>query len=505
MSQNGTSHHVSHASRRFGNKRRWPGPRLNTLRVRLALWYVLVFALVLAIFSFSIYSAGTRNLRAEVDRLLVDEAHQVLNSLATGAGPPELRPGFSRLASGTLVALYDPSGRQRLAGQALPNEDSPALLPPDQAASDLDTARARTVTVAEGDNWRVLLVPVRDDTGQTVALVQVARSERDVEIALHNLGVALSVILPATLLLATIGGIFLVGRMLDPIDRITLTAERISNGQDLSQRIGLPPRDDEVGRLAATFDHMLARLDLSFQQQRRFTADASHELRTPLALVMSQLDVALSQDRTAEEYRAVLVSTREDVQRLARLVDELLALARADAAQDAMVREPLDLQEIAEDVSAAMAPLAEAAEVALECLPGSPVPIEGDQAGLTQLVVNLADNAIKYTSAGGRVCLSASADGDWALLRVSDTGIGIAPEHLPHLFERFYRVDKARSRAAGGTGLGLAFCRWMAGTHDGSIEVESEPGVGSTFTVRLPMTTRPPASLVAGRGGVSSC
>jgi heavy metal sensor kinase len=488
MSQNGASRHpASTLPRQPGAWRRSLGWRFNTLRVRLALWYVLVFALVLVIFSFSIYGAGTRNLRAEIDRLLVDEAHQVLNSLASGQGPPELRPGFSRLASGTLVALYDPTGRQRLAGQALPNEDSPALLPPDQADSDIDAARAHTVTVAEGDNWRVLMVPVRDDSGQTIALVQVARSERDVETALHNLGVALSLILPATLLLATVGGVFVVGRVLDPIDRITRTAERISNGQDLSQRLGMAPRDDEIGRLAATFDHMLARLDHSFQQQRRFTADASHELRTPLALVMSQLDVALAQDRTADEYRAVLVSTREDVQRLARLVDELLAMARADAAYDAMVREPLDLREIAEDVTEAMAPLAESAEVTLECAPGGPVPIQGDQAGLTQLVVNLVDNAIKYTPAGGHVHVSTRIEAGSALLRVSDSGIGIAAEHIPHVFERFYRVDKARSRAAGGTGLGLAFCRWMASTHDGSIEVESQPGSGSTFTLRLPL------------------
>jgi heavy metal sensor kinase len=248
----------------------------------------------------------------------------------------------------------------------------------------------------------------------------------------------------------------------------------------------VPVTPDEVGRLAATFNRMLDRLERSFARQRQFTADASHELRTPLAMLTSEAELALSRERTADEYRQALSSVRSDADRMTRLVNELLLLARAEAGQEQLELEPLALDELAADVVEAMQPLAETRGVRLErgCLEA--VRVRGDQSRLTQLLVNLVDNGLKYTPAGGRVTVSVGPEDGQAVLRVADNGPGIAAEHLPHLFERFYRVDKARSRAAGGTGLGLAISRWIVEAHGGQVSVASQTGAGTTFTVQLP-------------------
>lgn len=214
-----------------------------------------------------------------------------------------------------------------------------------------------------------------------------------------------------------------------------------------------------MGRLAATFDQMLDRLEAAFQRQRQFTADASHELRTPLALIASQIDLALERPRPADAYRAVLASLRDDTTRLSQLLSELLTLARADAGYVTLDAEPLDLATLVEDVVVAMQPLARTAGIALGQRAEESVRVVGDQTRLTQLLVNLIDNGLKYTPVGGSVTVAVGRVDQRAFVSVGDTGEGIPPEHLPHLFERFYRVDTARDRAAGGAGLGLAICR----------------------------------------------
>jgi signal transduction histidine kinase len=232
---------------------------------------------------------------------------------------------------------------------------------------------------------------------------------------------------------------------------------------------------------------MLDRLEKAFQRQRQFTADASHELRAPLTLLLGQVDVALQRPRSDAEYHQVLRGLREDILRLRRLVDVLLALARADARQDLLTPEPLDLGELVQEIADAMAPVADEREVRLEAHSSPGVVIHADQARLMQLFLNLVENALNYTPSGGTVAVSAQRAGvpATACVYVRDTGSGIAPRDLPHVFDRFYRADSART--SGGAGLGLAICRWIAEAHGGRIEVQSELGVGSTFTVWLPM------------------
>ena len=334
-----------------------------------------------------------------------------------------------------------------------------------------------------GEPFRVRIVPI-EQNGQPTGALEVGRADTVAE-TLRSLLWILGVAYPAVLVIATFGGIFLAARALSPIDRVTRLARRIS-AEDLSQRLNLRLPDDEVGRLARTFDEMIARLDDAFRRQRQFTADASHELRTPLTAIKGQVEVALTRPRQQAAYREVLQAVNEEVDRLIRLVGSLLTLARADAGQIPIASESVNLQDLVDAAVEQVQPAAQERNINLTIVTGPTSTLQGDEDLLLQLLLNLLGNAIKYTPAGGSVTVGWNIDGKQVELWVRDTGVGIAPEHLPRIFDRFYRVDKARSRAEGGSGLGLSISRWIAEAHGGSISVESAPDQGSVFIVRLP-------------------
>lgn len=459
----------------------------SSIRVRLTLWYVALLAVILTVFCGYVYVSLERRLRDETDRLLDVQARRMIP-------PPDMRPDLpprpprpfrvTPAAGGTIAAIFGETGEEFLGGETW---DGYADVAEPRALAAAGRRDLRTAVLADGEPWRVLTFPiVVDDDVRAVA--QIARSEVPIRSALHELLLLFATAVPLTLGLAVAVGLFLAGRALGPIDRITRMAARIG-ADDLSRRLGLARRDDEVGRLAATFDTMLDPLDRAFRRQRQFTADASHELRTPLAMFQSQIELALDRPRSAEEYEATLVSLGDDVRRMEGLLGDLLTLARADAGHLPLVPESLDLADLATDVAAAMEPLASVHGARLARSGDGPLPILADQTRLTQLLVNLLDNAVKYTPAGGTVTVATGRDADEAVVRVADTGIGVAAEHLPHLLDRFYRADAARARAAGGAGLGLAICRWIAEAHGGRIGIESTLGRGTTVTVRLPLST----------------
>lgn len=453
---------------------------LGTIRVRLTLWYVALLAVMLAAFSAFLCANLSRRLHADADRSLALDAQRVIATLDVKEGRPALGEGSDSLGAGTVVAIYDAAGRHLLARSDAPLTPSPspqALLDAAEGHRTLATARA-----PDGSVWRVLTTPAVEGHRQ-VAILQLARSQRDIEAVLGQLVLLVGIAVPATLVLAIVGGVFLAGRALDPVERIIRTAERIG-AEDLSRRLHFGG-SDELSRFAGTFDRMLDRLQAAFQRQRQFTADASHELRTPLAMIGSQIDLALERPRDAEEYRAVLTSLREDTTRLTQLTNELLSLARADAGQHALDLEPLDLATVVEDVVTTMRPLAQNAGVELAHRTETGLLVSGDQTRLTQVLVNLIDNGIRYAPAGGSVTVIAWREAKRIIVTVSDTGI-IEAEHLPHLFERFYRADAARARSAGGAGLGLAICKWIVEAHGGDIGVASVPGIGTIVTVHLP-------------------
>jgi signal transduction histidine kinase len=302
--------------------------------------------------------------------------------------------------------------------------------------------------------------------------------------------------------LAALGGWLLAGRALRPIDRLTATAATIAGSDrpaaSLATRLDVPPAGDEVARLAATFNAMLDRLQLAFTTQRRFVADASHELRTPLTAIRGNVDVVLRQINARQEeseFAPDMLDALEDIrresERMARLLGDLLLLARADDAgrDEAITWAPVRLDEIAHEVARAARGLTTGQF--LEIHAPEPVTIEADADRMRQLLLALLDNAIRHTPPSGQVVVEiAPLPGSGAILRVRDSGEGIAPEHLPHIFERFYRADGARARATGGTGLGLAIARAIVTAHGGEIAVDSKPGLGATFTIVLPARAR---------------
>jgi heavy metal sensor kinase len=467
--------------------------RPSSIRVRLTLWYVALLAVILVVFSGVLYVSLSRSLRSELDLTLTTEAERLVTSMDVENGSPRLGDGPDNLTIGTVAALYDGAGRHLLAYD--PREPLPSLPQSLNAATGGQTTIV-TATLADGTQWRVLTTPVIEN-GIQIGILQVGRPAAEVDVTLRQLALLLALAVPLTLLIASAGGLFLAGRALNPIDRITRAASAIG-ADDLSRRLNLRGTHDEVGRLASTFDRMLDRLDRAFRRQRQFTADASHELRTPLTMLTSQIDVALERRRSPAEYQALLRSLRDDTTRMSQLVSELLTLARADAGQQLLTTEELNLGELVRTVLPTMQPIATQRGVLLVDQVDPDVTVSGDQMRLTQLLINLVDNALRYTPPDGSITVSVATSGATALLRVADTGVGIEPEHLPHLFERFYRADQSRARVAGGSGLGLAISQWIATAHGGDISVESTLGEGTTFTVRLPISSVPAATRTPG-------
>ncbi len=456
---------------------------LRSLRLRLTLWYVLLLAVTLAVFSAGVYLALRENLNSNLDSSLEARA-SIVAGLATEDGELEVEhveidgndvgdDEFTRIFNSSGGVVFDSSG-----GDPAPVVDSAAV------ERALAGERAYRKIVFGHDNLRVLTAPVLSD-GEIVGVVEVGLTDEDVRSTLRSLLVIIAFAYPAVLGVTSAGGLFLAGRALSPIDRVTRVARKIG-AEDLGQRLDLDLPDDEVGRLARTFDEMIERLDRAFKRQRQFTADASHELRTPLTAIKGQTEVALQRERDPEAYREVLRGVNSEVDRMIRLVGSLLTLARADAARIEINREDLSARALATDAVEQVSPAASEKGLTLTVMPGDDVRLVADQDLVLQLLLNLLDNAIKYTAAGGAIDVSWRVADGQAEIAIADNGPGIPAEHLPHIFDRFYRVDVARSRGEGGAGLGLAICRWIVEAHGGSIEATSEPGSGATFTVRLP-------------------
>ena len=289
----------------------------------------------------------------------------------------------------------------------------------------------------------------------------------------------------AVLLLGLAGGWWVATRAIRPIEDISATALKISGG-DLSQRINAADTDSELGRLAGVLNSTFARLEAAFAQQARFTSDASHELRTPVSVILTQTQTALSRERSNSDYRETLEACQRAARRMRALTESLLELARLDAGQEPMKREAFDLPRVARECVELVRPLAAERGIQIHCdVP--PLECLGDAGRIGQVVTNLLTNAIHFNRDRGEVRLSTRAQDGAVLLAVADTGQGIPAEDVPHLFERFYRADKSRSRIQGRNGLGLAICKAIMNAHGGSIEVSSQLGVGSTFTVKLPL------------------
>lgn len=291
---------------------------------------------------------------------------------------------------------------------------------------------------------------------------------------------------PLLVLLGAVGGYLITVRAFRPVRQIVATAERIGSGQDLSQRIALGEGRDELYTLAAAFDHMFDRLQASFQRERQFTSDVSHELRTPIAVIIAQCEDALDTAETAEDARDALDTVLRHTRRMSALIAQLLTLARADQGRIQLHLEQVDLSELARMAAEQTAPAAEERyiQIITELPPGLTLP--GDETMLLRLLLNLMENGVRYGRDGGHLWVTLSRQGQWLVGEIRDDGIGISPEHLPHIWERFYQADPARSGSREGAGLGLSMVQYIAQAHGGSVSAESRPGEGSVFRFRLP-------------------
>ncbi len=462
-----------------------------SIRLRLTLWYVLLLAVILIAFSGALYALLSFNLFSEVDRTLQTRAEEIQRGINTAVDlQSDPRVFFARRRL-TLPPAETFATQDVFVQVQIDTADGAVMSRSDNLGEKaLVVATALLTRVKEGAavyaNLSIDQVPLRvyvaplNTRGQTIGVIQVAQSLQEVNATLRQLGTLLVAGILGGLAVAFISGAILARGALAPMDRITQTAGAISRGGELSQRIDAPQVMDEVGRLAATFNEMLARIEGSFRAQKRFVADVSHELRSPLTAIRGNLDLL----RRGADNPQALADIDSEAARMQRLVNDLLLLAQADAGLQ-IRQEVVELDTLLLEVYRQARLTAKGVNVALGN--EDQAQITGDADRIKQMLLNLADNALKYTPNGGTVTLALERDTEWARVSVSDTGQGILAPDLEKIFDRFYRVDADRSREKGGAGLGLAICKSIADAHGGRIEVASEVGRGSKFVVWLPM------------------
>lgn len=453
----------------------------GTLRLRLALWYAAALAIVLVVYATSVLAFLRFSLYKQLDHHLhdhVESAEQLLEPV-----PPASVRWRQRhvnidgpATADRLIEVWSAKGTLVCRDPESPAAPASALLPPDREGVE--------TLGGNGTPYLRVMTSRRTIDGIPVT-IRVIRSETSLRDELSRLVLVLGLGIPLAIGAATFGGWLLARRALAPLGQMAeqtraITAER------LSERLPADGSGDELDQLAQVFNKTLERLERSFEQLRRFTSDASHELRTPLTALRSVGEVGLREGTDAKTAQEVIASMLEEADQLARLVDTLLNLSRAEAGVLKLHPEQVDLGELAREVSAHLGVLAEEKEQKIVVEADAPVVMSADRLVLRQALINLVDNAIKYSPRGAPIRIVVSASSGASRLDVIDQGIGIAPEHQGRVFDRFYRVDTGRSREHGGAGLGLALARWAAETHGGRIELESTPGRGSTFRIVLP-------------------
>jgi heavy metal sensor kinase len=454
-----------------------------SIRTRLTSWYVLAMAVLLAIYAATTFAAVRHEFIEQLDGQLHDDFERAERKLTVSNGrliwtaddSPDPDDDADQDEAQEVWSASGESIYRSVSAGALP-----AFFP------EGGTSRRYQSLTGNERRWRTLTAPALV-AGRTV-VIRVSRSEEGVQRQLREVLVVLVLGLPLVVVLAGFGGYVLARRALRPIDQLASDARRIT-AERLHERLSVPNERDEIGRLAAVINDTFARLQGSFDQLRRFTADASHELRTPLAVIRGIGEAGLGETRTPVEYKEAMGSMLEEVDRLTNLVDTLLRLSHADAGRVRLSREPVDLGQLARDTAASLALLAEERGQQLHVDAEERVLVDADRLVLREAVTNVLDNAIKYGPERSRIDLRAVAASGEGVLTIADHGPGIPEEHRDRIFDRFFRVDEGRSRDYGGTGLGLAIAKWAVEVNGGRISAESGGGNGALFRIVLPLTT----------------
>jgi heavy metal sensor kinase len=468
----------------------------RSIRFRLTVWYAGLLAGLVVLFGVSVYLGLSQYLEWTLRETLSQQAKQIGEAWLGEVGvsgesyvAEEINEHLSPKVNGRFVRITRDNGSVMYLSEEPENKKfDPSSVLPLKAQLGQESLRKEHLT-AESE-LVIFAMPFKAKDGSRY-VIEVGATNQEIERVLHGLLLAIAIGLPAIVAIAIAGGYLLMRRALRPVDEITQSAERITS-RNLSERLPVAQTGDELERLSVGLNRMIARLDESFQLIHRFSADASHELRTPLTILRGELEAAAQRPQITPELRETLGSALEETERLSRIVESLMAISRLDAGEARVEHVNFDLGELTSSTTEQMRLLAEDKNIALRCEAEQQVSVEGDRARLKQVIVNLVDNAIKYTPAGGLVGVKVSASNGRAMLEVSDNGVGIPPEALPHIFERFYRVDKARSRQMGGAGFGLSISKAIVTAHGGQVRVESFEGQGSRFLVELPVAGKTP-------------
>ena len=454
----------------------------KSIKFRLTVWYLVVIAVLLVVFSTVSYRLLSNNLYRNLNKQLQARAQELQRSVRIEGDNIFFDQNVEEM-----VLIYEADGK--LSARLGPNVQFSNIGPAVQQALFGDPSFVSAET-ENGPDVRLYVVPLNVNSQRRVAMA-IGRVPNDI---LNMLGIFRIVILNSSVLLlvlAGVGGWFLAGRTLKPVERITDIARGIGES-DLSRRIDVES-DDELGRLASTLNGMIARLEEAFIKQRQFVADASHELRTPLAVIQAESSLVLEKPRDQEQYRRSLELVSQEVSYMSEVVSKLLLLARSDAGSEQLNIQDVDVAALLAELGQDLEALAQEKDLTLSFGPMDGLTVRGDRVRLRQLFMNILDNALRYTPGGGTIAGSVVRRDGQAVVSVTDTGIGIPEEHLPFIFDRFYRVDKARTNREGGTGLGLSIATSIARMHGGTIEVESAVGTGTTFRILLPLAGPAPA------------
>lgn len=479
----------------------------KSIRFRMIFWYMLFLMLTLSAFSVLIYGSFRANLYDDFDDLLVSRADGVASSVSaywamTHTTPPLIsfkEDDFLKAAEEWVVSkrkdpdlmsifaqVLNKKGEVLVSSKSIPTIDGlgeECLKDILDGEDDFDTVFGEFAGGKKA-KFRVYAKPVIEQ-GRVEYIVRVFGPVKLVSVALNNLAWILFILLPLTVLLAGIPGLILIRLTLRPIDRMIDTLQQIT-AENLKLKIHMPDTKDEIRRLADTFNDMIERLDRSFSSQQRFIQDISNELKTPMKKLKEELDHILSKKRSEDEDRAIMTRTASEIDSFSRIIEDLLVLSGFDNNQAVLEIRKVQMKALIEKVINRMKELsnAKALTVSFACL--DDIVLDGDESELTQLFVNILDNAIKYTYRNGKIDIVMQEDGKYAKIAVTDTGTGIPEDEIQYIFDRFYQVRSSRSQSRG-FGLGLSSAKAIVNAHKGSITVESERGKGSTFTIYLPL------------------